>query len=274
MPLAPMGCEVQVHEKTDKRGTWAYHSLEGWYLYTLPEHYRVHNCHIKETKKERLSDTVQFKHKNITNPSLSPHDKIMHALAKCKATLEGMLAGKEDQQLDELKTLINNTQSHLQVKAAPSKDAATLPRVETKQSLPRVESNLPRVQPSTNGQHNVHQTQPRPRRKWPSLSHLTAQVNLPTKPPALSTRARVQAAQQPATKASQRLHQPTQSSSKKTKFANAVFESPSAKCKFMLAYAKLERDVEKALAAGVMDTETGKILQYHQLLRSPKFHRD
>ncbi|KAL7502426.1 hypothetical protein ACHAXN_000718 [Cyclotella atomus] len=32
MPLAPMGCEVQVHEKTDKRGTWAYHSVDGWYL--------------------------------------------------------------------------------------------------------------------------------------------------------------------------------------------------------------------------------------------------
>ena len=25
MPLAPMGCEPQVHEKTDKRGTWKYH---------------------------------------------------------------------------------------------------------------------------------------------------------------------------------------------------------------------------------------------------------
>jgi hypothetical protein len=25
MPLAPMGCEAQVHEKTNKRGTWAYH---------------------------------------------------------------------------------------------------------------------------------------------------------------------------------------------------------------------------------------------------------
>ena len=29
MPLAPMGYEVQVHEKTDKRGTWAYHSVNG-----------------------------------------------------------------------------------------------------------------------------------------------------------------------------------------------------------------------------------------------------
>ena len=42
MALAPMGCEVQVHEKTDKRGTWAYHSVDGWYLATSPEHYRTH----------------------------------------------------------------------------------------------------------------------------------------------------------------------------------------------------------------------------------------
>jgi hypothetical protein len=42
----------------------------------------------------------------------------------------------------------------------------------------------------------------------------------------------------------------------------------------MLAYQNIERDVEQALAAGVMDTKTGKILQYQQLLRCPKFHRD
>jgi hypothetical protein len=63
MPLAPMGCEALVHEKMDKRGTWAYHCVDGWYLNTSPEHYHVHNCHIKETKAERLSNTVQFKHK-------------------------------------------------------------------------------------------------------------------------------------------------------------------------------------------------------------------
>ncbi len=34
MPLAPMGCQVQVHEKTDSRGTWAFHSV-GW---LVPQH--------------------------------------------------------------------------------------------------------------------------------------------------------------------------------------------------------------------------------------------
>jgi hypothetical protein len=29
MPLAPLGCEAQIHEKTNKQGTWAYHSVDG-----------------------------------------------------------------------------------------------------------------------------------------------------------------------------------------------------------------------------------------------------
>jgi hypothetical protein len=87
IPLAPMGCEVLMHEKTDKCGTWAYHCVDGWYLNTSPNHYQVHNCHIKTTRAERLSNTVQFKHKTRTNPELPPHDKIMHALANCKAAL-------------------------------------------------------------------------------------------------------------------------------------------------------------------------------------------
>ena len=62
MPLDPMGCEVQVHKKTDKRGTWAYHCIDGWYLFISPEHYCVHNFHIKATKAERLRD-VHFCHK-------------------------------------------------------------------------------------------------------------------------------------------------------------------------------------------------------------------
>ena len=83
MPLAPMGCDAQIHEKKDKRGTWAYHSVDGWYLNTSPEHYRTHNCAIKSTKSERLTDTIQVNHKSITNPTLTHADKVMKALADC-----------------------------------------------------------------------------------------------------------------------------------------------------------------------------------------------
>ncbi|KAL7481388.1 hypothetical protein ACHAW6_007071 [Cyclotella cf. meneghiniana] len=52
MPLAPLGCNVQIHEKTDQRGTWAFHSMDGWYISTSPEHYRTHRCHVKSTNSE------------------------------------------------------------------------------------------------------------------------------------------------------------------------------------------------------------------------------
>ncbi|KAL7482004.1 hypothetical protein ACHAW6_007690, partial [Cyclotella cf. meneghiniana] len=52
MPLAPMGCNAQVHEKADSRGTWGFHSVDGWCLNTSPEHYRTHRCHIKSTNRE------------------------------------------------------------------------------------------------------------------------------------------------------------------------------------------------------------------------------
>ncbi len=60
MPLTPMGYEALVHEKTDKRGTWACHLVDGWYLFTSSEHCCTHNCHIKHNRSKQLSITVQF----------------------------------------------------------------------------------------------------------------------------------------------------------------------------------------------------------------------
>jgi hypothetical protein len=70
MPLAPMGCAVQIHKTSEKRGSWAADSIDGWYLRTSPKHYQ---CHVKETRSERVSDTVHFKHKYITQPTLPPN---------------------------------------------------------------------------------------------------------------------------------------------------------------------------------------------------------
>ena len=102
MPLTPMRCEVQVHEKADKRGTWAYHSIDGWYLATSPEHYQTHVCHIKHTNSEWLSDTVQFKHKHITNPLLTHANKIMRALSHCIHALKGKRATATEQDIGDI----------------------------------------------------------------------------------------------------------------------------------------------------------------------------
>ena len=217
MPLAPLGCEVQIHEKTDKRGTWAYHCVDGWYLFTSPEHYRVHNCHVKATKKERLTDTIQFKHKHITSPSLSPQDKLMNAIANCKAALLGATHEQSNHELNELKTIVNNIET--KVREEPKQSTEPLPRVQTRptqassssndQAVPRVQTEIIRLTRS------VARQRAKQRRRRNSLAHLTAPVHLPSKPPALSTRSKVRAATANApTKSTRvsRLHQPTASS--------------------------------------------------------------
>ena len=287
MPLAPMGCEVQIHEKTDKRGTWAYHSLDGWYLNTSPEHYRTHNCHVKTTKSERLSDTVQFQHKNITNPTISHTDKIMHAIANCKEAIGKALTHQPTQQLRELNQIINNiTTTKPQAQPVPrvqEKRTQPVPRVkqQNNQSVPRVPtSNYPSnskktIQPSTPRRKTKRRAKPPP-----------TPVFLPKQPPALSTRAQVakqkaqptiiQTPTRPTTKLKQppksKLKQPTpRRSSRIAKTGQALaalihdkFHRPNC----VVAINQLEKEVEKAMA--VMDKETGKMLNYRQLMTNPK----
>jgi hypothetical protein len=80
MPLAPMGCAVQIHKRSEKRGSWAFNSIDGWHLHTSPEHYRCHVIYVKKTRSKRTSDTVHFKHEYIAQPTLAPEDTIVKAL--------------------------------------------------------------------------------------------------------------------------------------------------------------------------------------------------
>ncbi len=42
MLLAPMGCAVQIHKRSEKSGSWAFNLIDRWYLHTSPEHYQCH----------------------------------------------------------------------------------------------------------------------------------------------------------------------------------------------------------------------------------------
>ena len=97
-----MGCAVQVHKKMDKRGTWAYHSVDGWYLAMPPEHYCTHLCHIKQTRSERLTDTTQFSHKNITRPTITHAEKFTEAIAECAKAIKGIVSSNGNDKMQHL----------------------------------------------------------------------------------------------------------------------------------------------------------------------------
>ena len=89
-PLATMGCTTQIHMKLDERGMWAYHSVDGWYLAIFPEHYCTHVCYVRSTRIKQLTDTAQFSHKNITDPTITHDDKVMHTISDCAKALKGL----------------------------------------------------------------------------------------------------------------------------------------------------------------------------------------
>ena len=211
--------------------------VDGWYLATSPDHYRVHNCYVKTTQAERLTDTIQFKYKIITNPTISPQDKIMLALANCKTTLKGMMNhDNPNQQMEELQTIVNNAQAHLNqqqttsTQQVPTVDSQQVP-ILTLHSRHRQEQWNPPSPKQTN--RNAHGTTTKPSQQPITLM---AQINLQAEPPAQSTYSAVCAAddRQRVT----RLCQPTQSSIRKTRQANAVTTN------WRRILRKVERDIE------------------------------
>jgi hypothetical protein len=125
MPLAPMGCAVQLFQNSEKRTSWGANAINGWYLQTSPDHYRCHVIYVKQTKSKRVSDTVFFKTKYITEPTLTPADVITKALND----LTQALNGKTNQQgLDQIEALtkLNNILNNVP-EPDPAPDEPTAP---------------------------------------------------------------------------------------------------------------------------------------------------
>ena len=104
-PLGPVGSAVQMHESRDNRGTWAEQSIDGWYLGTSLKHYQCHIIHVKKTKSEQILDTVFFKHKYITQPTLTPVDTVVKAINDLTHALKGTRNTHGIQQIERLKMI-------------------------------------------------------------------------------------------------------------------------------------------------------------------------
>ena len=292
MPLAPMGCNVQVHEKADSRGTWAYHTVEGWYINTSPEHYRTHTCHIKETRNERFSDTVDFKHKRITNPSISNADKVMMAIREVVQTIKGLGGQEASTEAQELQRLVDGARSMIEKSSADRTSPnhqPTVPRVEIHhQYNTRSKTTEPRQSYMDQEQEYDNQSAPRVIDRYKSRrSQASAEPNRTRRekrerarmdtndgPPASRTRLQLAraAAAPPAMNTRQRktlLNIPLRTKPRAALAAVKVRRQEKPKLRRLTRrIARAENEVMEAMA--VMDATTGKLMNYRQLMQSPK----
>ena len=79
-PLAPLGCPVMIHKKTETINSWDFRSKEGWSIGTALDHYRCEQVIPRDTKAVTISDTVYFLHQYITAPTVTPADRILHSI--------------------------------------------------------------------------------------------------------------------------------------------------------------------------------------------------
>jgi hypothetical protein len=73
MPLAPMGCVVQIYQSSEIQTSWGANAIDRLYFQMSPEHYQCHVIYVKQTKSERVSDTVFFNTKYITHSDTGQH---------------------------------------------------------------------------------------------------------------------------------------------------------------------------------------------------------
>ena len=78
-PFAILGCPVELHVMPKNRGTYETHTKTGYYLGASWDHYRCHRIWVKDTRSERVGQTVFFKHKYITQPRITTADALLRA---------------------------------------------------------------------------------------------------------------------------------------------------------------------------------------------------
>ena len=59
-PLAPVGCKIIIHNRTNERPSWFNHGPRGFYVGPAIKHYRNYVCFMSKFKALRISNTVDF----------------------------------------------------------------------------------------------------------------------------------------------------------------------------------------------------------------------
>eukprot|EP00804_Cyclotella_cryptica_P006784 CCRYP_019521-RA/>CCRYP_019521-RA protein AED:0.43 eAED:0.43 QI:0/0/0/1/0/0/2/0/348 len=83
--------EALVHDKPHRRKSFAQYCTKGYVIGTSHEHYRCWKVWTPTSRTTRISATVFFKHKYITNPSVTPADAIIAAAANLSHLLTNNL---------------------------------------------------------------------------------------------------------------------------------------------------------------------------------------
>ena len=237
-------------------------AVDGWYLRTSNEHYRCHVIYVKHSRSKRISDTVHFKHKHITIPTVTPEDTIVKCMndltqaLKDRRNTQGAVEYEALQKLDDLLNRIPTTTTREETTRRVTFDPTSKPPAE------QIATPTPRVMPNLRGTiatstPTVMNATPTPR----------VQIAIPTP--------RVQ--NTPKTIAKATIDKPIPTKARQTPTAtqvtlrNKIKAARDIRSRLALrTHIELRPHAQRERIQLIGDDETGEYLNYRQLMRHPK----
>ena len=239
-PMGPLGCAVEAHVTPSKRETFEPHSASGWYLGVSFEHYRCHDIYIKDTKGVRTCQTVFFKHKYLTMPTITKADAIIKSAEELSQALKGNLP-----QNCTTETAIRQLMDIFKQEAADYVRPKNVPLQRVNEDTPA--SQRVTITPSEREQELDFEEIPQP--KQTSLP-IISQDEGPARSTRYHTRSITQELALSAISIPGNARKPTAQQASRRRYPMQFL------CEF---------------AGAVMDGATGELLEYRHLIKRPKY---
>ena len=104
-PFGPLGINVIVHAKRGLRKSWNSRGKDGWGVGVSLKHYSCQLVIPKLSKSLVMSDTTKFWHHHITQPTVTPEDRVTHGLQQLVSALQGGAPSCSSEQLSTIQLL-------------------------------------------------------------------------------------------------------------------------------------------------------------------------
>ena len=85
--------------------SWDFWGNDGFYIGPALHHYRTFSVISKETKRQQFSDTAEFCHSYLTQPSLTSKGRITHTMSILACALIELPTATYNTQLDAITNL-------------------------------------------------------------------------------------------------------------------------------------------------------------------------
>ena len=267
-PLAPVGMECEIHLKPGARDTWSEHSASGWNLGTSEEHYRCYDVFVEKTKGTRTGNTVFFKHKYLTMPTVTSGDALLRAAVDLKDAIEKNVS--KTMQTDEaIKTLMQIFKS----KAAQEKDPMVQLRNDMKTAASqRANTEANEVLQTSEGAPQQRVVSPEPMPDLVPRTQPDYDSDDETAEPIISYPEHED--WEDLDCPSQRTRSQTQTRSITQECIMATVEMSTTRVNArMAAQRKYPRQLLMEMASAVLDVDTGEMLEYRHLMKNPKYRQ-